>query len=81
MLKLRLLTVGLLLPIVIWVVYFGSMRLFGWLALLLMFLGTLEWAKLMDIKHVLIKIVYALLIALLIFDSGMFPAKPQHANQ
>ncbi len=61
MLKYRLLTAIILLPLFIWALYRLPIFLFAWLILAVVLLSAWEWTSLIPFERILLKIIYVLL--------------------
>jgi len=67
MLKQRIMTAVVLVPLFLIILFYSSAKLFGFLTALLTLGGAWEWSHLMGLQRSLVRLVYCLLIACLLY--------------
>ena len=72
MLKQRLLTAAILIPLVVWGILFLSTSTTSWILALFVLVGGWEWARLIGLTAPLTRIAYALLVAMVLWLTQLF---------
>ncbi len=67
MLRLRIITISILLPLFIWLLIFSSSTIFLWVTTIIISLATIEWLKLLKINN-LIKFIFLLIYFFILYD-------------
>lgn len=79
MLKQRLLTAAILIPLVVWGVLFLSTATIGWILALCVLLGGWEWARLIGLTTPAVRVAYALFVALMLWLGQQFVSSADSA--
>ena len=72
MLKQRLLTAAILIPLVVWGILFLSTSIISWILALFVLVGGWEWARLIGFTAPVTRIAYALLVAMALWLTQLF---------